>query len=136
MINRGYLLAILLLFFASTHVASDTLTVTISGINPDQGKTFIGVFNKNEEFPNGEQFKGIIIDSDQKSASNVFEIPAGEYAIAAYQDKNGNQSLDRNFLGIPKEKYGFSGKKVLGQPSFNDARIMLNGSHEMLINIK
>lgn len=44
--------------------------------------------------------------------------------------------LDKNFLGIPKEKYGFSGKNVFGQPSFEDAMIVVNGDQTILIEIK
>ena len=36
------------------------------------------------------------------------DLPPGEYAAVAFQDVNGNGILDKNFLGIPKEPYGFS----------------------------
>ena len=32
----------------------------------------------------------------------------GKYGISIYLDENKNGKLDVNFLGIPKEKYGFS----------------------------
>lgn len=53
------------------------------------------------------------------------DIPAGTWAVLAYQDENGNNILDRNFLGIPTENYGFSRNAVgrFGPPSFEDAAI-------------
>lgn len=39
----------------------------------------------------------------------IADLPAGSYAIALYQDRNRNQKLDTNLLGIPNEPYGFSG---------------------------
>lgn len=32
----------------------------------------------------------------------------GEYAVSVIHDENKNQKLDTNFLGIPKEGFGFS----------------------------
>ena len=36
-------------------------------------------------------------------------LAAGDYAIAIFHDRNGNQKLDSNMIGIPTEPYGFSG---------------------------
>mgnify|MGYP003312824800 CR=1 FL=1 len=50
-------------------------------------------------------------------------VPFGEYAIAGFQDLDGNGVLTGNFLGIPKEPVGFSGdaKIRFGPPKWNDA---------------
>jgi uncharacterized protein (DUF2141 family) len=42
-----------------------------------------------------------------------------------YQDENANGQLDRNFIGIPKENYGFSRDAAgkFGPPGFDDAAI-------------
>jgi len=56
--------------------------------------------------------------------------------IGIYQDRNNNKKSDKNFLGIPKEKYGFSGRRVFGKPSFNDAKIVLKLKTTILINLK
>ncbi|QOL51609.1 DUF2141 domain-containing protein [Massilia litorea] len=52
-------------------------------------------------------------------------VPAGTWAVLAYQDENGNNELDRNFVGMPKEPYGFSrdARGKFGPPSFEDAAI-------------
>lgn len=54
------------------------------------------------------------------------ELPA-EFAIAAYHDMNSNGKLDRNALGIPTERYGFSNaaRGTVGPPSFENAAIAL-----------
>jgi uncharacterized protein (DUF2141 family) len=36
------------------------------------------------------------------------DIPPGTYALAVIHDENMNGKLDTNFLGMPKEGYGFS----------------------------
>jgi uncharacterized protein (DUF2141 family) len=52
-------------------------------------------------------------------------VPAGTWAVLAWQDENGNNELDRNLIGIPKEPYGFSrdARGKFGPPSFEDAAI-------------
>jgi uncharacterized protein (DUF2141 family) len=59
-------------------------------------------------------------------------LPAGEYAVAAYQDINGNGKLDRNFIGIPKEPVGVSNraKGRFGPPKWRDAKFQLSGDVE------
>ena len=51
-------------------------------------------------------------------------VKPGRYAVAAFLDANGNGRLDKNFLGLPSEPYGFSndvGRR--GIPSFEGALI-------------
>jgi uncharacterized protein (DUF2141 family) len=52
------------------------------------------------------------------------DVPAGTYAIAVFQDLNGNGRLDRTPLGLPLEPYGFSKDAGrLRRPSFPAASI-------------
>ena len=54
-------------------------------------------------------FKGLELYLEPQDSTQLStEIPDGEYAIAFFIDANGNKKLDKNFLGIPKEQYGFS----------------------------
>lgn len=48
------------------------------------------------------------------------ELCAGQYAVRLYHDENGNQLLDTNVLGIPRERYGYSNnvRGWMGEPSF------------------
>src|SRR5690606_17095923 len=54
------------------------------------------------------------------------DLPAGDYAVAMYHDRNGNGKLDSNLVGIPTEPYGFSGGgAAVGASSWREARIRL-----------
>ena len=57
------------------------------------------------------------------------DIPPGTYAIALIHDENMNGKLDTNWLGIPKEGYGFSNdaRGVVGTPSFSAASFPYDG---------
>ena len=60
---------------------------------------------------------------------DFLSIPPGTYALAVIHDENMNGKLDTNWLGIPKEGYGFSNdaKATLGAPSFSKASFRYDG---------
>ena len=65
-------------------------------------------------------------------------LPHGEYAISLFVDSNGNKKIDKNFLGIPKEQYGFS-NNVMGRmsaPSFDQAKFVVSGPTTQNIKLR
>lgn len=66
------------------------------------------------------------IPAGQRQATVVWEnLPPGDYALAAIHDENSNARLDRNFIGIPKEGFGFANNPHVGlsAPAFQAAVI-------------
>lgn len=59
------------------------------------------------------------------------EIPSEDYAIAIFHDSNTNGRLDQNFLGIPKEGYGFSenATALMSTPAFKKAKFTLSRTY-------
>ncbi|MDP4002050.1 DUF2141 domain-containing protein [Methylobacterium sp. NEAU K] len=54
------------------------------------------------------------------------DVAPGVYAVAAFQDSNGDGRLDRTGLGLPLEPYGFSGAVARrARPDFSDAAFAL-----------
>jgi len=52
----------------------------------------------------------------------------GRYAVAAFQDLNGNRMLDRSPVGVPVEPYGFSnGVGRTAPPRFDRAAVLVEG---------
>jgi uncharacterized protein (DUF2141 family) len=113
---------------AAAAVAGD-LTIEVSGITPDRGKVYIAVYDRPDTFPSGRQLVGqVLIPQDRHLTVHFSNLPPGRYAAAAFQDFNGNGKLDKNFLGIPKEPYGFSqeARGSIGPPTFAEAAITLD----------
>jgi uncharacterized protein (DUF2141 family) len=110
-------------------IAGD-LTIEITGIAPGKGQIYIALYDRPETFPTaGQQRTGRILDaSEQRMVAHFEDLPPGEYAAVAFQDTNGNGKLDKNFLGIPKEPYGFSNgaKASPGAPKFSTAAVTLS----------
>lgn len=58
-------------------------------------------------------------------ATEIFQMPPGQYAVVVIHDENRNHKLDRNLFGIPKEGFGFANNPhvLLAAPSFQTAAI-------------
>jgi uncharacterized protein (DUF2141 family) len=105
---------------------ADTLLVTVNGVKAGEGNLRIAVFDEahRDEFPDGDYLLGVVVPATgEKMTVEISGIDKGEYAVAIIQDLNENEELDKNFLGIPKEPYGFSGKWKSGGSSYDKALI-------------
>ena len=69
--------------------------------------------------------------------TEIIDVTSGIYAIGLYIDANKNKKLDTNFLGIPKEQFGFSNdaRGVLGPPDFESASFELIKYKKVMINL-
>ena len=94
------------------------LTLQVSGIIPGSGPVLVALFDQVDAFPTqGEQWLAVSLRADASDLSiGLCGVPAGRYAVAAFQDVNHNRRLDVTVLGIPREPYGFG----------NDARGLLD----------
>ena len=65
---------------------------------------------------------------DKNNFTKTISLPKGKYLIQLYIDENLNDKMDTNFLGIPKEQYGFSSKEIIRfrKPKFDEASFDLN----------
>ena len=137
---RGVRAALILLVIAATPVLAGDLTIEISGITPGRGQIYVAVYDRPETFPTaGQQRTGRILEASAQGLVVHFEdLPPGEYAAVAFQDVNGNGKLDKNFLGMPKEPYGFSNsaRGSAGPPKFSAAAVTLNPDSKTTIVLK
>lgn len=95
----------------SSLLIAHSIKVEVTHLLNSHGKISIGLFNKdNHTFSKiSKAFKGVELDISSKKVLYTFKnIPTGTYAIATFHDENKNKKLDKNFMGIPSEGYGFS----------------------------
>ena len=62
------------------------------------------------------------------------ELVPGSYALAVFQDLNGNGILDKNGLNLPTEPFGFSNnpRLLFGPPSHRRCSFQINDSDKHL----
>ena len=125
------------------------MRITVDGIHSAHGTVLIGLYDSPASFGKAVEAsakEGFLIDPDRfaavalranaalKSAVVFSNVQPGRYAAIAFHDENGNGKLDKNFLGVPTEPYGFSNnvQGFLGPPTFDDAAMALGNSNEAI----
>lgn len=113
-----------------------TLQVDVRGVTAP-GALHIALYTPAEPFASVQTtFRGIIIDRSPYTA-HFDTLPTGRYAVALFQDRNGNGELDTNFFGVPVEPYGFSNnvRPRFFQPGFDACSFDLNATQRIEIRL-
>lgn len=141
------ILVLLSFFFFTTQLpaqapSSATLTVRIVNARNANGEVRIALFQSADGFP-GDASKALRtqpakIDPQRLTTQAVFSgIPQGAYAVMVFHDENGNDKIDKNFVGIPKEGYGASNNPVkkMRPPSFDEAKFSLTSDQSVEVTL-
>lgn len=112
------------LLLAAGPASAATVEVRVSGVTAGKGKVNVAVCDR-ERFLKQCLYSASVPAQGTEAVVSLKDIPPGTWAVLAYQDANENGELDRNFIGIPRENYGFSRNAVgrFGPPGFEDAAI-------------
>jgi uncharacterized protein (DUF2141 family) len=115
--------AALLTALLAAPASAATVEVTVDGIEPLPSTLYVALCQGG--LSEAECRAGQEAPVTGTSQRMVFEdVAPGAYAVAAFQDQNGNRRLDRTGLGLPVEPYGFSGpSERTARPDFARARI-------------
>ena len=121
-----------------TPVLAADLKVRIEGI-ADSGTIHVYVFTSAEGFPKEESAVTHVNQPAQSGAPMDISIPvpdSSEYALMAYQDKNGDGKMNRLFGMIPQEPYALSrNPQVFGKPKFSDAAVQARDGETIILKL-
>lgn len=104
--------------------AKVNLVLNIANIEKPVGNLMIAVYCDTDKFLGDKNFAGQVAKVVTTPYQEMkLSLPLGKYAVAVYHDLNADGKLNTNFLGIPKEPYGFSNDSMgmFGPPSFEEA---------------
>ena len=139
--NKSTMKTILLLIILSSFLPgiiygqsdNNKLTLVVKNIRNDKGSIGIQLLNEQEELVDRKY-----VAVENKNVSVKFtDIPKGKYAIRAIHDENENDDMDYNWLGLPKEGFGFSGdkKRYFGYPDIKDILIQIDHDTEITVEM-
>lgn len=111
------------LLFTAAEVSSQNIEVTVTGIRSEKGQIAIGVITDDESFRKDKAVLEIQFpkkDLNNGSMTVSFSLEPGTWGLALLDDEDNNRLMEYNFLGIPKEGFGFSDyyHTGLSKPSF------------------
>jgi len=128
---KAIFFSVVLFISGSSQMRNAQLTVRIVGIEELKGNIMLVICDQKDHFLSDEFYKSEIIPvRDNNYVTATWDIPPGEYAISVYHDINSDEELNANFIGIPREPYGFSNnaKGTFGPPDYEEAKFMLTAS--------
>ena len=104
-------LLLLLLSLPAATLNAQNVDVTITGVRSEKGQMVIGVFKDSESYQAEKAFmsksfkKNINPDGEMRVQ---FSLEPGVYGLCLLDDEDSDGIMHYNFLGMPKEGFGFS----------------------------
>jgi len=139
-------ISLVLLSIGDINSQTFKLNIEIENIE-NKGTIYMAIYDNSISFDQDNKNKGInkkrwvksIVEAvNSKSFDKSIELKKGVYAISLFVDSNKNKVIDKNFIGVPTEQYGFSNDAIgfLSSPSFKDASFNLDRDLNIKISLK
>jgi uncharacterized protein (DUF2141 family) len=140
----GYLTAFIVLccFLTSFDTHAQQVKLKVTDIKSTKGKIVIILFKDHETFEEERGFRRIAFSKDSLKNGAIdlhFTIEPGIYGITLLDDEDSNGVMNKNFIGIPKEGFGFSNYYLnkMRLPHFDEFKTKINpGKNTVLIRLK
>ena len=125
------------LLLAAASAQAATVDVHVTNVAGGKGSLRVAVCDR-ERFLKQCAYTASMPAREGENVIAVPGVPKGTWAVLVYQDENGNGELDRNFIGIPKENYGFSrdAASKFGPPGFDEAAIQVGDEASVVAKVK
>lgn len=105
----------------------------------ETGAVLVALFDSETAYAGGEPVRQARIDVARGERSATFEgLPAGEYAVKAFHDVDGNGRMNVNPFGMPTEPFAFSNnaRGNMGPAGWDRARLAVAGETAQTIQIR
>ncbi len=115
--------------------------VTITGLRNSKGAIVIGIFKDDPTFQKEEAYASR--NFQKKDISNgtmkvTLTLEPGVWGLSVLDDENLSGLMEYNFIGMPKEGFGFSDYYLAGlsKPKFNDFKFSVEEGKNKKIVVK
>lgn len=134
-------LCFVLIFIAFEARTQTQALIQVSELRSNEGHIIVAIFDNEKSFVDEKpkMHKTFKKTNVKDSRLNLrFDLPAGSYGITIVDDENKSGDLDYNFLGIPKEGFGFSDYYHTGltKPTLKDFKVQIKKGKTNKFNCK
>lgn len=139
MISRCIVVLIVLLNMSDMSFGQDNpeLTVIVPNIKSIKGTMKVCLVSSKSDFLK-KCFREQHVGVTESQMNIIFEdLPQGEYAVSIFHDRNNDEKLNTNIVGIPKEPYGFSNNPmvIFGPPNYRRCVFEVNGNKTIKVEL-
>lgn len=121
--------------------ASHNISITITNIRSSKGTIYVAIFYNDEHFQKSDNFERIpyrkkdLVDGTLKVSMYV---KPGIVGLSLLDDEDNDGEMNKNFLGIPREGFGFSNYYHTGfnHPVFDDFKFEVRKGEHTSIAMK
>jgi len=143
-LKAGYLAVFIVVccFLNSFDAQAQHVKLKVTEVKSTKGKIIIILFKDHETFEKERAFRKIAFSKDGLKNGAIelhFTIEPGIYGITLLDDEDSNGVMNKNFIGIPKEGFGFSNYYLtkMRLPHFDEFKTKINaGENTVLIRLK
>lgn len=135
-----YLMVLGVLF---THIKTNAepIEIIITGIRNQSGQISIHVFNNQESFKAEKSIQSFTFKKQNMINGTMkvkIDLAHGTYGLSLVDDENSNNDMDYNFVGMPKEGFGFSNYYHTGftRPVFDQFKFNLQKGNSVKVIMK
>jgi len=102
-------------------------TVEVQNVRPQQGRLMVAAFLNAESFSKAAARSLDLAAGEATMRFEICGLAGDSVALTLYQDLDSDGRMGRNLLGMPTEPWGASGKPGMMGPSWDTARMLLDG---------
>jgi uncharacterized protein (DUF2141 family) len=118
----------------SNGLAAEALTVRVEGLAQPSGHVMIALYDRADAYEIGDEQalrrERLPVDDRLEVVWAVDGLASGDYGVALFHDVDDDEVLDTNFVGLPKEPYGFSNnaRGRFGPPDYDAITFAFDGA--------
>lgn len=137
-LNIIFLIAIIMC--SGFNEPTGVLRVQVKKLRNTNGHVLVSLFRNGEGYPDEPE------KAYRKGKANIVngnaillfsDLPPGEYEVAVLHDENDDQKMNKSWLGLPSEGYGFSNNVMgmFGPPDVSKASFSILAGTQKIIEI-
>jgi len=107
--------------------AENCVEVQVENVRPQQGQLMVAVFGSADTFGKTPLRRLRLPAGEARMSFPLCDLPGAEVALTLFQDLDNDGKMGRNVLGVPTEPWGASGSPGIYGPSWDSARVALDG---------
>jgi uncharacterized protein (DUF2141 family) len=102
------------------------------------GSVMVALYDSEAAWDGGAPVAAMAVPADGPAVARFDHLPAGDYAVKAFHDVDGDGEMDKNPFGLPTEPYAFSNNAVgnMGPARWDRARFPVSGETAQTIVIR
>jgi len=129
-------------FFGVVTLHAQTIDLTVTNLESNSGQVILGIYKDQETWNKETPYtvknfpKGTNVWAGTLKVT--FTLPPGTYGLSMLDDSNTDDKMNYNWMGLPKEGFGFSNIYHTGwsKPKFSDFSVTLAQGQRIAVTIK